>query len=316
MSVADRWLTFAENEARGRSPLYEEIAQGVAQDRELIRFLSEVEEPQQQPNLLLACVRHLGGTGESFADFRTFVLGHQSDVLRCLRTRRTQTNEVGRCAVLLPALAQLPGPLALLEVGASAGLCLYPDRYAYRYGDHVVGDPASPVHLVCEADGPVPLPERLPEIGWRRGIDVNPLDVADDDAMRWLESCVWPDQTHRLERLRAAIELVGQDPPDVIRGDLMDITARVAAAAPADLTLVIFHSAVLAYLAPEDRRRFATIVDGTEATWFTNEGAGVVDVDMRGVPSSSDPGGLSFVIANGSRPLALADPHGSRLRWL
>ncbi len=39
-------------------------------------------------------------------------------------SKRTQTNEPGRCAVLLPLLAALPQPLALLEVGASAGLCL------------------------------------------------------------------------------------------------------------------------------------------------------------------------------------------------
>ena len=41
-----------------------------------------------------------------------------------MRARRTQTNEPARCAVLLPALAQLPEPLALVDVGASAGLTM------------------------------------------------------------------------------------------------------------------------------------------------------------------------------------------------
>ena len=51
--------------------------------------------------------------------------------------RATQTNEVGRLATLYPALREIQpgaGPLlALLEVGASAGLCLYPDRYLVRW---------------------------------------------------------------------------------------------------------------------------------------------------------------------------------------
>ena len=74
-----------------------------------------------------------------------------------MRERRTQTNEPRRCATLLPALAQLDGPLALLEVGASAGLCLYPDRYSYRYdGGDVLGDGARGVRLrdVRRGSGP------------------------------------------------------------------------------------------------------------------------------------------------------------------
>ena len=73
------------------------------------------------------------------AAFRDFTLAHWPAIEAEVRTRATQTNEAGRCAVLLPVLAALPQPLALLEVGASAGLCLYPDRYAYRYGDQLVG---------------------------------------------------------------------------------------------------------------------------------------------------------------------------------
>ncbi len=105
-------------------------------------------------------------------------------------TRRTQTNEPARCAVLLPALAQLPQPLALVEVGSSAGLTMLFDRYSYDYGGYRLAgsDPDAPV-LRCEPRGPVPLPPRIPEIAWRAGLDLNPLDVTSDDDVRWLS---WP----------------------------------------------------------------------------------------------------------------------------
>ena len=107
-----------------------------------------------------------------------------------MRARATQTNEAGRCAVLLPVLAALPQPLALLEVGASAGLCLYPDRYAYRYGDQVLGA-GEPV-LDCAATGVAPPPAR-PEVVWRAGLDLNPLDVTDPADVAWLDALIWPE---------------------------------------------------------------------------------------------------------------------------
>jgi hypothetical protein len=315
MGIAQRWLTFADEEAKGRSPLYDEIARGVAADQEILGFLGHVPEPRQQPNLLLASVRYLGGTGSSFPAFRAFVLDHQEEVLQQLLTRSTQTNEVGRCAVIMLALAQMPaGPLALLEVGASAGLCLLLDRYTYRFGQRAVGDPHGPLQLACDVEGPAPLPERLPDVVWREGIDLNPLDVADDDDMRWLESCVWPDQLHRIARLRAAVSIAREDPPSVIRGDLLELTAQVASQAPSDANLVIFHSAVLAYLTPDDRRRFAETVAATRAVWLSNEGIGVVDMDEAWPQRQT--GGLTFVLAQAGRPLALADSHGARVRWL
>ena len=92
--------------------------------------------------------------------------------------RRTQTNEPGRLATLLPAFAQLPEPLALVEVGASAGLCLFPDRYGYRYeteaGTVAIG--AQP-KFPCRVTGPAPLPTAPPRVAWRAGLDLHPLDV-------------------------------------------------------------------------------------------------------------------------------------------
>ena len=106
--------------------------------------------------------------------------------------------------------------LALLEVGASAGLTLLPDRYSYDYAGHRVQgtDPDAPV-IACEPRGPVPLPGRVPEVTWRAGLDLNPLDVTSDDDMHWLECLIWPGEEGRLARLRAAIATARIAAPDV-----------------------------------------------------------------------------------------------------
>ena len=123
-----------------------------------------------------------------------------------MMTHRTQTNEPGRCATLLPLLPSLHQPLALVEVGASAGLCLYPDRYSYRYttslGEHRLGE--SRIVLGCAATGPVPLPKRLPDVVWRAGLDLNPLQANRPEHRRWLASLIWPEQIERAERLDRA----------------------------------------------------------------------------------------------------------------
>ena len=137
--------------------------------------------------------------------------------------RATQTNEPARCAALLPVLARLDGPLALVEVGASAGLCLYPDKYSYEYDGRQVGA-RSPVHLASTTTGDMPLPDRLPHVVARVGIDLNPLDPADRDDRSWLRALVWPGPLaeDRLRRLDAAAELAGREPARMLRGDLMD----------------------------------------------------------------------------------------------
>ena len=179
----------------------------------------------------------------------------EQELAAVMHARRTQTNEASaRCATLLPLLAMLPGPLALIEVGASAGLTLLPDRYSYDYAGHYVQgtDPDAPV-IACEPRGPVPLPDRVPEVTWRAGLDLNPLDVTSDDEMHWLECLIWPGEGGRLARLRAAIAIARRHPPRVFRGDLLTDLPALARQAPGNATLVVFHSAVLAYVDPPRR---------------------------------------------------------------
>src|SRR5215469_1241507 len=143
------YADFADQEAATRSPLYAEICRGVAGDMALLVKLADLPPEKQQPNLLLAAVKYLFGTARDWPQFRERAAAHWDAVLVVIMARRTQTNEPARCATLLPLLALLPQPMALLEVGASAGLCLLPDKYAYDFGGQVInatrGEAGAPI---------------------------------------------------------------------------------------------------------------------------------------------------------------------------
>ena len=302
-------------EAAGLSPAYESLAIAVAGDRVVLDFLSALSPPKQQPNLLFAAARYLLGRPAEIGDLRALVSTRPADLSGVMLARRTQTNEPARCATLLPALGQLPEPLALIEVGASAGLTLLVDRYSYDYdGLHLAGaDPQAPT-LHCRVRGPVPVPSRLPAIAWRAGLDLSPLDVTSDEDMAWLSCLVWPDEGDRQERLSAAIAAARRHPPPVHRGDLRTDLAALAATAPAGATLVIYHSAVLAYLSPEDREGFASTVRALNCVWLANEAPGVVP--GVGTPDVYRDPGPFILVRDGSEALAIADGHGSWLHWL
>jgi hypothetical protein len=214
--VATAYLRFAADEVGDRSPLYAELSRGVARDPEVIGFLLALPRAKRQPNLLFAAFRHLFGTPAGWDQFRRRVLADK-DVLRAtMLARSTQTNEPGRCAALLPVLAGLPEPLALLEIGASAGLCLFPDCYAYDYGRALLRPPAqrlTPPIFPCAVNARTPVPPRLPRIVWRAGLDIAPIDLSDPGEVAWLEALVWPEETKRLARLRAAIKIACEQKP-------------------------------------------------------------------------------------------------------
>jgi hypothetical protein len=311
--TAGVYRTFARHEARGRSPAYESLAESVAEDPAMLRFLGSLPPEKRQPNLLFAAARYLLGAPADIAGLRDLVRQRPAELSAVMLARRTQTNEPARCATLLPALAQLPPPLALIEVGASAGLTLLVDRYSYDYAGHRIAgqDPRAPT-LRCEPRGPVPLPARLPAIAWRAGLDLNPLDVRRDDDVRWLSCLVWPGEGDREQRLATAVAAARRDPPVVHRGDLIDDLPALAARAPAGTTLVVYHSSVLAYVTPERRVAFAGLVRGLADVWLSQEGPAV----LSGVPVAAYPGDPYLLVRDGRTPLALADGHGTWLRWL
>jgi len=315
---------FGRHWAHRTSPLYEEWALGIAGDRELTERIAPLTRRLRQPNLLFAAARWAGSPLAPFAEWREWLLANWDRVLGIASDRSTQTNEPNRCATLLPVLSRIDGPVALLEVGAAAGLCLFPDRYAYEYSTPAVirrvapaaDDPA--VTLECRVDADDVVPDRLPEVVWRRGIDLNPIDAGDAQEVDWLATLVWPGPDHdaRVARLRAAAAVAASDPPEIVRGDLLETVTDAAAGAPADATLVVFHSAVLLYLDTTGRDRFAEIMDGLAATidrrvvWLSNESRGTLTgVDAR-VPSDLETS-HRFVQSVDGVPTALAGQHGA-----
>jgi hypothetical protein len=313
VGTAENYRRFARLEAHGRSPGYEALAMAVAGDEPILAFLASLPSGKRQPNLLFAAARYLLGAPADIGSLRMLVADRRTELVGVIQARRTQTNEPARCATLLPALAQLRQPLALLEVGASAGLTLLVDRYSYDYGGHRIAgnDPGAPV-LACQPRGPLPLPDRLPAVAWRAGLDLNPLNVNDADDVRWLECLLWPGEHGRAERLAQAVAIARRDPPPVLRGDLLTDVPALARQAPADATLVVYHSAVLAYVTERQRQQFAGTVRGLGAVWLSNEGTGV----LPGVPVPHHDGAPMVLTRDGRVPTAFADPHGTWLQWL
>lgn len=317
--IAARYIRFAENEARGRSPLYEELALGVARDLSALEFLAELPYTKQQPNLLFAALRYVCGTPRDWEGFRRSLASRPNEIRDAMLKRRTQTNEPARCATLLPLLALLPQPLALLEVGASAGLCLIPDRYAYRYNGLDVESHSSagarPPRFSCATNSQTPTPKTNVEVAWRMGLDIEPVSIEDDEQVAWLETLVWPGEEGRLALLRQALEVARADPPLVVQGDLRTDVPRHAALAPKDATLVIFHSAVLAYVSSEqERTEFAKTVTRINAVWIANESPRVIPGIAKQASHPCSPG--EFLVTQDGEPIACSDPHGRFLRWL
>jgi hypothetical protein len=314
--LAARYRRFAQVEAHGRSPLLEAFALGVAADADTLAFLASLPDSSRQPNLLFAALRHVCGTPRDWPAFRALLSEHAAAVRATMLGHRTQTNEAGRCATLLPVLARLPQPLALLEVGAAAGLCLLPDRYGYDYGERQLPPPSADAPVFpCRADPRTPLPGEHPRIAWRLGLDLHPVDVADDAGCAWLETLVWPEQIDRLDRLRAAIAVARRHRPRVTAGDLLSDLPTCARQAPRDATLVVFHSAVLAYVAdPALREAFVETVRALGVVWISNEVPGVFPSIRERLSRPGPPG--AFLLSVNGVPTAWTDPHGAWIEWL
>ncbi len=338
--LRERFLQAAERDFTGVSPLYARLAEGIAADPDLLALAAQAPRGQPLSLMFLGAVHYLirqrpdhplapfypdlaDGTvaaGDPFPAFRAFCLDQRGALLDLLATRRVQTNEVQRCACLLPAFGLVADrgggqPLALVEVGASAGLNLLWDRYGYRYSDGTtVGDPAAPVQLACTLRGEhrPPLPSTFPAVASRVGLDLNPVDLRDEDAVRWLRALIWPEQKDRAALLEQASAAVQADPPLLLAGDALDLLPDVFAAIPLDTTLCVWHSYTLNQFPQEARDAFVALLTAESARRT------VYHIWMEGFPGDR-PHIRLFSYQGGERTeelLAYCSPHGYWLEWL
>jgi len=364
--LADHFRAFATVVERDGGTTYKVICRAVADDDEVLSLLDGATLPQRRPLLLLAAVHFLllsgvehalaahydtvadvRGTpydpsGDAAAAFADFCREHRAALEALIATRSTQTNEVGRCAALLPGFCHVAAqygwtePLSLLDLGTSAGLNLLFDDYAYTYrsaeGDRTLaaGVEGSAVALECTArDELEQLPElRLPVMEARVGLDLSPVDPFSDDAALWLLACVWPDNLPRFGRLRAALANVraSTQPPRLERGDMVTDLPLIAATIPGGGPLVVFHSWVAAYLDEDQQRTLAREVRALGEARPVHHLYCESPFETPGLPTPPSPvpregpdlaTALVHIGPDGAPAVRLADthPHGYWIRW-
>lgn len=336
----------AADEHHRRSPMHAALCAALASDVEILELLDAAPASQRIPVLLLAALHDsvLAEPTCSLAEwYPTVVATPRSDDLTSavhrhirsrmdgfrdvLSRRSVQTNEVGRCGVLLPALAAISGefgPLALVDVGASAGLNLHLDRFRYHFRPGGTVGPASPVEVTVGCRGRVPIPRALPSIDGRIGLDQNPIDLADPVERRWLRACIWPDQIDRFRRLEAAIDIALDAPAIVRRGDAVDDLREVIGALSGSGHIVIVNTWCLSYLTPQQRADYLDTLDGLgrqqDLSWVFAESP----ADTPELPTHPSMVGRSVTALTAVqwrnarrsvRHLAVAHPHGYWMHW-
>jgi hypothetical protein len=341
VELAAAFRHFARNRCGDYAPLYAHLGHGMADDPWLLALAAHASPGQSPPDLMLAAVHYLLASQPAhqlaryyptltaapepapgaFPHFRAFCRSHHEELAALIAGRLVQTNEVRRCCYLLPAImvaAAIAGrPLALIEAGASAGLNLALDSYAYDYGTgRIIGDPGSPLTLRCTLKGGIqpPLGLPVPAIAWRTGADLNPLNLHDADDAAWLRALVWPDHRERAALLNDALRAAASRPPvPVHAGDAAETLPGLVGAAPAGTALCVFHTAFLAHFPARDRERFERLV----VALSTARPVYWVQAEPRSGPA--EPRLRLTVCENGSvtsqRPLGHYHPHGDWLQW-
>jgi hypothetical protein len=311
----------ADDFERGGSRLYAALARSLADDPVVADIVGEHKPRWEAPLRLFGGVHYLelaGMVQHPWPKLRGVLEANRDWLARFVADHPVQTNEVQRSWGLLPGFLSVADgrPLDLVELGPSAGLNLFWDRYRYRYGERFWGRADAPLELAGAAEsGPPPaLLERSVAVRKRVGIDRRPVDVTTDHGARVLEAFVWADQAERLERVRRAIEIVRADPPRLMEGDYVEVLPALLAERDLEALTIVYHSASTVYLRDEER---ATIVETLESEGRRGSLAHVSFEFTRDDDIGYEGFELDVQAWPGERRrLALLDGHANRLEWV
>lgn len=297
VGIAEYFRNFVEEVAS--SPLYVALCPLLAVNHTAISVYNGARPTQRRPNLLFAAMHssilrdpshELAGWYATVGGLRSpadpalapvldsFLHERLAELTALVADGATQTNEIGRSALILPALADVYAnarrPLGLVEIGTSGGLNLRLDAYRVTYttsdeqpdnGSVSYGPPTSSVHIRSDASrSQEPISSAHIEsivIGSRKGSDLNPLNVHDETQSRWLRSLIWPDESQRFQRLSEALELAKSIPVDIVRGDAVDLVGDQIRTVPSGEHPVLLTTWVLTYLTPKHRSAFVAELD-------------------------------------------------------
>lgn len=286
--ISESFANSAAHEFHGSSPLYERLARGISTDPELLTLASgAVSRPV--PMIFFAAVHYLllddadhplatfypdinsvpcATDTDLYPVFQDFCFKHRDEIKNIISMYHVQTNEVRRCACLLPAFGiaaqEAKGlPLTLVEIGSSAGLNLLWDQYGYDYGDGLLyGDRASSVQLSCtlRGDKRPPFPEKIPQIASRIGIDLHPIDVRSESEVNWLRAFIWPEHAGRFDLLHRAIKIARNSPPELRKGDVLELLPGIMETVLPGSVLCLFHTFVSNQMSPEVHHGLADLI--------------------------------------------------------
>ncbi|MFD2208242.1 DUF2332 domain-containing protein [Virgibacillus halophilus] len=260
---------FAENECKGSCSLYENLSQQISEDQELLELAANARQNQPAPNLFFGAVQYLlfkgsrhelskfyssivrsPGQGEKcFPHFKNFCQHNRSEIIALLKEKLVQTNEVRRCGYLYPVFCfihrKMRKPLALMEIGTSAGLQLLWDKYCYTYGDErVYGSHDSDVKIKSEVKHnrlPLLLNES-PQVASRLGFDLHVNDLHDPEDYLWLKSLIWPNHHERRALFEKAVYHVRSHRMNLIQGDGVQLLLKAVKNIPQEELVCVFHT--------------------------------------------------------------------------
>lgn len=230
-----------------------------------------------------------------------------------------QTNEVGRSNQVFAGLSVISGEtkcaIALYELGASAGLNLACDRYAYRFAGADYGAAGAALTFSPTWEGAAP-PAAPVNVVDRQGCDLNPMDIADPAARARLAAYIWPDQTERVTRFFKAAEIAAAAGIRVTRADAGAwLEATLPLAGTPGVARVVFHTIARQYFP-------AAVTERVDAHLYRVAALARPEAPLAWLGFELDPETQRHTLRltlwpDGRRmTLATGDAHGRSVRWL